>query len=151
MIEDITLKDTGKLSVGGSITEADIVASGETLTFFGVEVTYSHRAMLSLNPPVGKHLNGQDTRFDYGEVDHIGSEQPTFQLRGVFEIDNAVHRVLLGHLNSMVDTKGYKEFGSTLSTVFFGGKANVQVRDIRLMHNAEHNIINYTAELVVTR
>ena len=157
MTNFITITDTGKRRTSSGVSEeTDIVNSGASLTLYGVEISVDYKTVLNNNPSLYRLSDNTDTgsEWTFGEVDANGIEQPKWSLRGVLNYKVSADRLNLGKLLQLAKTKGYKQLGGDLPDLADGSenssKVNVHVESVKIIHNSNSSIINYTITMYET-
>lgn len=165
MAVEITLKDTGKRSVGSGDVETK-ANSGNALTLHAEEVSYSLEALTGSNPSLMKTESNLATNmFDYSVLDRVGVGVPAWVIRGRFFDDTGSDIIKsgtantlshFGVLNSMVRTKGYKEMVSDLGKHSDEGgtttTVNCHIKSLQVIHNfGAGTTITYVLTLEETR
>jgi hypothetical protein len=125
-IGSLTIQDTGKLEVGGAVTETHIVNNGTAITFPDVEVTFGYSIMHSSEtPPCKKISNGDAKAYAWDDVDVQGINLPKWSIRCVLDMSDDSHVTLYGQILDLARTKGYKILaGSLMATRYTDAGAN---------------------------
>lgn len=158
MTTTITMTDTGKRRTSSSSAEeTDIANSGSAITFFGVELSLAEKAQLNTGSPVGKLSNSADagSKFTSGEIDHLGIDNPVWNMRFILRDDEATDMALIKHMRDLIRTKGYKTLSGDLPDWTDGtsnsSTVNVRVVGYQALHRSNSNIIECNIQLVETQ
>jgi hypothetical protein len=157
MTDFITITDTGKRRTSSaSAEETDKANSGTTITVYGAELTVEDSSSLNTNPVIGKYSTPTDaaTKWAFGEVDTIGVNKPKWTARGLLDQDDSSQMALVKALRELSRTKGYKTLGGDLPDwtdgVDNGSTVNVHVKSVKIIHQSNSNLIDYTIEMYET-
>lgn len=122
----ITLTDTGKYSVGGSVISGEQIASG-SLGVVGEPLTLKNTALslgqsvFSSDPKQSQRYRSDNATnaFDFGEVQTTGMDQPKWVLTCYFKGSEEEDMKDMGRLLFMCATKGYKELATATGNGFY--------------------------------
>lgn len=172
----ISILDTGKLFIGGTVASGEAQAYGDTgigtaLELKTAEVSFGQEVMTNDDSPILRMKNDLSTGyFEFGESDTMGVQLPTWTLRGYVSRTNSADMITLGRLIFMCKTKGYKELYSSTDANFldfiaysqygereYNGestktvtKINVRIKSMSITQNADKKGFNYTLNLIET-
>jgi hypothetical protein len=172
----VSILDTGKLYVGGSVATGEARAYGDTgegtaLNLKNAEASLNFEVMTPDDSPIIRLKDNSATGyFQFGEADSMGVQLPTWTIRGYVNRTDSDDMVVLGRLIFMCQTKGYKELysatnadwsdiiayskygereynGETTKTVSY---INVRIKTFSVTQTADKKGFNYTLNLVET-
>jgi len=177
MTTQISILDTGKYFVGGTVASGEKRAigsdglAGSALNLKGVEVNATFGVMVSADGVPAKKKSDTSTEcFEYGEADSNGVELPNWVVSGIFNKSTEEDMKTLGRLVYFTKTKGYKELYAPLDTTRtdlisyskYGEReadsestktvnyVNVRVKDLSIKQSANEKLLKWTLTLVET-
>lgn len=175
-MSNISIKDTGIYSVGGTLVSGEVQAYGDSgagtaLTLKGAEATFGFDVMITDDSvPLKKHSDLATSYYEYGEADSVGVQLPTWSIRGYANRSTEADMITLGRLIFMCQTKGYKELYSSNDANFhdiiayshYGERESnseatktvtyitVRIKSLSITQSADKKGFNYTLNLVET-
>ena len=122
----ITITDTGKYSVGGTVESGEQIAPGDSgvvgdpLTLKNTNISLGQSVFTSDPKQSQAYKSDVATNaFDFGEVESTGVDQPKWILTCYFSRTDEDDMKDMGRLIFMCRTKGYKELGSATGNGFY--------------------------------
>jgi hypothetical protein len=157
----ITITDSGYRQVPTTGSETTKANSGSAVTLKSVKLSLDMSTLIN-DEPTKQFVSDVDTNaFTFGEVDKNGLNMPVWKVGGVLDMSLAADQVVLANLIECVQTKGFKQLGTTdtaTNTVFLRWtdttavtSVNVRVKSFNCKQDAESNVVKYTLNLVETK